>query len=41
MVGKELEVVVVAKAEADDKLVPDVWQTATAEPLIEKVVELK
>ena len=41
MVGKELEVVVLAKAEADDQLRPDVWQTASAEPFVEKVVELK
>jgi len=41
MVGKELEVVVLAKAEADDKLVPDVWQTAYAEPLVEKAVVLE
>jgi len=41
MVGKELEVVVIAKAEADEQLRPDVWQTAPAEPFVEKIVELK
>lgn len=41
IVGKELEVVVLAKAEADDKLRPDVWQTAYAEPFVEKLIELK
>jgi hypothetical protein len=41
MIGKELDVVVLAKAEADDRLSPEVWQTAPAAPFVEKVVELK
>jgi hypothetical protein len=41
MVGKELEVVVLAKAEADDRLNPEVWQTAPAAPFSEKILSLE
>lgn len=36
MAGKELDVVVLAKAEADDRLSPEVWQTAPSAPFVEK-----
>jgi hypothetical protein len=41
MVGQEMEVVVLAKADASDQLVPEVWQTAYAKPFVEKLMELK
>lgn len=40
MVGKDLDVVVLAKAEADDRLVPEVWQTAPGAPFVTKQLVL-
>ena len=41
MVGKNLEVVVLGGASADDKLQPEVWQTAHATPFSEKLLSLE